>query len=274
MRSIVITGEGSYIGSALQEYLSREPGHYSVRVLPTIGIAPDSFDFHNVDAVINVAAIVHKKETPDLISLYDSVNRDLAIGLAKKAKEDGACLFIQFSTMSVYGKITGAVSEDTLPNPVTAYGRSKLEAERLIAPLADDRFHVAILRPPMVYGPGAKGNYHLLEKLTDYLFFCPTLQNRRSLVSVDCLCSFILGCVENPRSGVFFPQDPTPVSTASLIEQIASKKGKKLWRTSLFNPFIRFLSKHTTAGKKAFGDLVYENLSELPLSAVFQGESK
>ena len=269
MKKVIITGEGSYIGSQLQEHLLRRPDLYDVKILPTIGVVPESFDFRGASAVINVAAIVHRKETPDTLELYSSVNRDLAIGLAKKAKADGVSLFIQFSTMSVYGMQTGVITKDTPPHPVTAYGSSKLEAEKGIASLADDRFAVCILRPPMVYGPDAKGNYRLLEKLTSYLFFCPTVQNKRSLVSIDNLCEFIRERIDDVRSGVFFPQDPFPVSTVSLIEQIASRKGKKLWKTSLFNPLIRILSRTTPVGKKAFGDLVYEDLSELPLSAVF-----
>ena len=174
--------------------------------------------------------------------------------------------------MSIYGKNSGTITKETPLHPVTAYGKSKLEAERLIALLADDRFTVTILRPPMVYGPGAKGNYHLLEEMTDHLHLCPTVQNRRSLVSIDRLCEFIRGRIEDSCSGVFFPQDPNPVSTASLIEQIAFEKGKTLRKTSLFNPCIRFLAKKTTIGEKAFGDLLYEDLSVLPLSAVFQGE--
>lgn len=271
MKSVVITGEGSYIGSALQEYLSLYPDQYSVQTVPTIGKTLESFDFHGVDSVINVAAIVHRKETPDTLDLYSLVNRDLAAGLASKAKADGVHQFIQFSTMSVYGKTTGIITKDTPALPLTAYGKSKLESEHLIASLANDQFIVTILRPPMVYGPGAKGNYHLLEKITDYLFFCPTFQNRRSLISIDHLCEVIRLYIGDPHSGVFFPQDPQPVSTASLIEQIAHQKGKKLWKTSLFNPCIRLLILTTDAGKKAFGDLLYEDLSELPLSTILLG---
>lgn len=273
MKSIVITGEGSYIGTMLQDYLLRQHGLYDVRIIPTVAADPDTFNFRGSDAVVNVAAIVHRKETPDTAALYSSVNRDLAVRIAKKAKADNVPLFIQFSTMSVYGKQTGVITKDTPPHPVTAYGRSKLEAERGIAPLADDRFKVSVLRPPMVYGPGAKGNYHTLEKLTRFLVFCPTIQNRRSLVSIDRLCEAIRERIDNPRSGIFFPQDPTPVSTASLIKEIASRSGKNLWDTSVFNPLIRLLAKATPAGRKAFGDLLYEDLNELPLSAPFTEES-
>lgn len=272
MKSIVITGEGSYIGTQLREHLLGQHDLYAVRIQPTVGVAPESFIFQGADAVINVAAIVHRKETPDMQDLYDSVNRDLAVRIAKKAKADGVPFFIQLSTISIYGKQTGIITKDTPPHPVTFYGKSKLAAERGIASLADDRFAVAILRAPMVYGPGAKGSYHTLEKLSRVSLFCPTIQNKKSLVSIDRLCAFIRERIDEARSGIFFPQDPSPVSTASLIEQIASDAGRKLWKTSLFNPAIRLLMKSSYVGKKAFGDLVYEDLFELPLSAAFTKE--
>ena len=272
MKRIMITGKGSYIGNALQAYLRRRPDLYAVEALDTVNRAPESYDFHGIDTVVNVAAIVHQKETKALLPLYDRVNRDFAIGLCEKAKTDGAHQFIQCSTMSVYGKNTGVIDADTPLRPVTAYGKSKLEAERGMAPLADDGFAVAILRPPMVLGHGVKGHYRTLERLTDHLFFSPTLENRRTFVSIERLCAYIQARIDDPRSGVFFPQDPTPVSTASLIDGFAAEKGRRLWKTSLFNPAIRLLRLTTTVGKKAFGDLVYENVSELPLSAVFDKE--
>ena len=269
MKTIVIAGEGSYIGTHLQEYLRQQTDVYAVKVYPTVGIDPQSFDISGTDAVINVAAIVHRKETPETLDLYYSVNQDFAINLAKKAKEENVPLFIQFSTMSVYGKQTGIITKDSPLHPVTAYAKSKLEAERGLASLVDDHFAVSILRPPMVYGPGAKGNYHLLEKLTDYLFFCPTFQNKRSLVSIDHLCKAVYKCIQDARSGIFFPQDPFPISTVSLIEQIAACKGKKLRKTSIFNPLIKFLTATTGMGKKAFGNLLYQDLFELPLSSIY-----
>lgn len=273
MKSVIITGEGSYIGTMLCKHLLAQNGMYAVQIVSTVEASPESFDFCGADAVINVAAIVHRKDTPGMQSLYDSVNRDLAVIIAEKAKSDGVPLLIQFSTMSVYGMQTGVITKSTPPHPVTAYAKSKLEAERRIAPLADESFAVAILRPPMVYGPGAKGNYRTLEKLTRYLFFCPTVQNKRSLISIDRLCEYVRKRIDEARSGIFFPQDPSPVSTVALIEQIASDAGRKLWKTSLFNPMIQLLVKETSVGKKAFGDLLYDDLSELPLSAAFFGGS-
>ena len=267
MKRILITGENSYIGTHLERHLERFPERYAVRTLPMLGHTPDEYDFHGADAVVHLAAIVHRGETAETIPLYDAVNRDLALAVAKRAKEAGVKQLILFSTMSVYGMEIGVITKDTAPAPKTHYGRSKLEAERAIAPLADERFQVTILRPPMVFGTGAKGNYARLEALTKKLPFIPDFQNRRSLVSIETLCESIKGYLDEPRSGIFFPQEKEPVSTSALIERIAKTQGRTLKRTKLFNPAIRLLRGFSHAGKKAFGDLVYEDLSELPLSA-------
>lgn len=274
MKRILITGENSYIGTHLERHLQRFPDRYAAETLAMKGHTPDEYDFHGADAVVHVAAIVHKKETAETIPLYGAVNRDLALAVAKRAKDAGVKQFILFSTMSVYGMETGVITKDTAPAPKTLYGRSKLEAERAIAALADDGFKVTILRPPMVFGEGAKGNYRRLEALTKRLPFVPDFENRRSLVSIETLCEAIQGYIDEPRAGVFFPQEAEPVSTTALMERIAASQGRTPKKTKVFNPAIRLFRACTHAGKKAFGDLIYENLKELPLSAVFQEEGK
>ena len=267
MKRILITGENSYIGTNLERHLMRFSDRYAVETLAMIGHTPDEYDFHGTDAVVHVAAIVHKKETAETIPLYDAVNRDLALAVAKRAKDAGVKQFILFSTMSVYGMETGVITKDTAPAPKTLYGRSKLGAERAVAALSDDAFKVTILRPPMVFGKGAKGNYRRLEALTKRLPLLPDFPNRRSLVSIETLCEAIRGYIDEPCPGVFFPQEAEPVSTTALMERIAIGQGKLVRKTKLFNPAIRLLRACTHAGKKAFGDLVYENLAMLPLSA-------
>ena len=274
MKKILITGENSYIGTNLERHLAQFPDRYAVETLPMIGHTPDEYDFCGADAVVHVAAIVHRKETVKTIPLYNAVNCDLALAAAKRAKDAGVNQFILFSTMSVYGMETGVITRDTAPAPKTLYGRSKLAAERAIALLADEAFRVTILRPPMVFGEGAKGNYARLESLTKKLPFLPDFENRRSLVSIGTLCEAIRGYLDEPRSGVFFPQEAAPVSTAVLMERIATAQGRSLKKTKAFNPAIRLLRACTHAGKKAFGDLVYEDLSELPLSAAFKEEAE
>ena len=84
--------------------------------------------------------------------------------MAKKAKAEGVAQFIFMSSMSIYGKNTGRINKDTMPKPNSYYGKSKWQAEVALEQLVSETFQVAILRPPMVYGDGCRGNYSLLKK--------------------------------------------------------------------------------------------------------------
>lgn len=273
MKRILITGKNGYIGTNLAAFLSRQPSLYAVESISLRDRAPDAYDFHGADAIVHLAAIVHRKETQRNRALYDAVNRDLAIALAEKAKREGVKQFVFMSTMSVYGMDEGTVTKDTLPDPKTAYGRSKLEAERAIAALAEEDFTVTVLRAPVVFGPGAKGNPARLERLAKHLPFCPTYENRRTAVSIETLCGAIESALRTPRSCILFPQEPAPVSTCTLLERIQREQGKPVRKTKLLNPLIRMLRACTRVGKKAFGDLVYQDLTELALSDPYGEEA-
>jgi UDP-glucose 4-epimerase len=272
MKRILITGTDSYIGTHLRQHLASFPDAYAVTEVSTQPF-DDAVDFHGADAIVHVAAIVHRKETKETLALYDAVNCDLAVRIAEKAKREGVKQFVLFSTMSVYGMDAGVITRDTVPQPKTAYGRSKLAAERRIAALADDGFTVTVLRPPMVFGPGAKGNPARLERLSKRLPFCPDFENRRSMVSIDTLCERIRSYLDAPRSGVVFPQEASPIATKTLIAESMRAQGRRVRYTKLLNPAIRVLKNCSRAGKKAFGDLVYEGLNDavLPLET---GEEK
>lgn len=267
MKRILITGKDSYIGTHIAQYLARYPDSYSVTEIGTLPFDANAVDFHGADAVVHVAAIVHRKETKASLPLYDAVNRDLAVQIAEKAKREGVKQFVLFSSMSVYGMDEGVVTRDTPPNPKTAYARSKYEAERRISPLADDVFKVTVLRPPMVIGEGAKGNPARLYSLAKRLPFCPDYENRRSTVSIETLCARVRAYLDEPRSGVVFPQESAPVATKTLIAQAMAEQGRAVKYSKVLNPAIRALRRCTRIGKKAFGNLVYEGLNDavLPL---------
>ena len=132
--------------------------------------------------------------------------------------------------------------------------------------LADDTFKVAILRPPMIYGKGSKGNYPLLSKMARKLPFFPNVKNERSMLYVGNLCKFISLIIRNSEQGIFFPQNAEYVQTSNMVKLIAQQKGRKIWLTKLGNPFLRLLG--VIGGKpgrlinKAFGNIVYDkNLS-------------
>lgn len=165
MKRILITGKNSYIGSRFQEWLAKHPDKYKVDAISLRDESWKEKDFSEYDVVYHVAGIAHRKETKENRELYYKVNRDLAYEVAKKSKQDGIKQFIFLSTMSVYGLESGVIDEHTPLKPKSNYGKSKLQAEELIKPLEDDSFKIAILRPPMVYGKGCKGNYPRLAKL-------------------------------------------------------------------------------------------------------------
>ena len=265
MKRILITGEHGWIGTAIRDRLNAFPDRYAAETVSLRNVRPETLHLCGFDAVVHTAAIVHQKETRETEALYMRVNCDMTEALAKTAKRDGVGQFVFMSTMSVYGMETGTITKDTVPKPLTQYGRSKLEAERRIAGLYDDAFCVTILRPPMVFGPGAKGNPEKLDRLAKRLPLCPDFENRRSMVSIDTLCAAVQQHLDAPRAGVFFPQEPEPVATRTLIERAMREQGRTPKRSKLLNPAIRILRACTHVGKKAFGDLVYENLSALPL---------
>ena len=166
MKKILITGANSYIGTSFESFLKTNyPEAYQVDTVDMMGDGWRSLDFSSYDVVFNVAGIAHQKETKDNAHLYYDINRDLAFEIAKKAQKEGVKQIVFLSSMSVYGKDTGLITNDTKPEPKTNYGKSKLQAEELIKDLCNDSFRVCILRPPMVYGEGCKGNYNSIIKL-------------------------------------------------------------------------------------------------------------
>lgn len=257
MKRILITGAGSYIGEKLAARLDAR-ADWEACVLDMIDPAWRSFDFAGFDAVVHVAGIVHQKERPDMQALYDSVNRDLPLEVARRALDAGVQQFVFMSTISVYGIHAGRITPDTPEAPVTMYGHSKLAAEAALNALRAEGLRVAVLRPPMVYGPGCRGNGALLEKLLRRVPLFPDFDNRRSMVHVDVLTAFIERCIERCDDGLFFPQDPEYRSTRYLTEQIAAWDGLHIRYTRAFNPLIRLLRARIGPLQKLFGDLTVE----------------
>jgi UDP-glucose 4-epimerase len=159
MKKILISGACSYIGISLERFLSQWPEQYQVDTLDVIGDSWKSADIAGYDAVFHVAGIAHQKETAENSHLYFEVNRDLAVAMARKAKNAGIPHFVFMSTMSVYGMESGVITPDTKPQPKNSYGQSKLEAEDAMHAMEDESFRVAVLRPPMVYGKNCRGNF-------------------------------------------------------------------------------------------------------------------
>lgn len=259
MKKILITGANSYIGTSFEKYINE---NYSTKYqVETIDMKDPSWrekSFEGYDVVFHVSGIAHIKETKQNANLYFEVNRDLAVEVAIKAKNDGIKQFIFLSTMSVYGKDTGVITKETKPNPKTNYGKSKLQAEEQIIKLRCDSFKVCILRPPMVYGEGCKGNYQTLIKIVKKSPLFPRVNNKRSLVHINTLVTFVEDLICNEMDGLFFPQEKDYIRTIDLVNDIAKGLNKKVYFSFvlgfvilIFKPFIGKL-------RKAFGSLIYK----------------
>ncbi|MPQ33290.1 NAD-dependent epimerase/dehydratase family protein [Clostridium estertheticum] len=256
MKKILITGANSYIGTSLEKWLKKYSDKYLVDTVDMKDGTWKRKDFSGYDVVFHVAGIAHIKETKENVDLYYKVNRDLVYEVAQKAKEDGIKQFIFLSSMSIYGMETGVISKDTVPNPKSNYGKAKLQGEELIAPLQDSTFSIAVLRPPMIYGEGCKGNYVRLEKFALKSPIFPNIKNKRSMIEIDKLCEFVKLIIDEESMGLFLPQNEEYVCTSDMVRAIAEKHGKKIYMTTLFNPLLRILKVNTV--NKVFGDLVYE----------------
>lgn len=256
IKKILIAGAGSYIGESVKMYLESYPEEYSVDVLDTRGLKPTASVFSSYDVVFCVAGIAHIKETKQNRHLYYEINRDLVISIAKAAKAAGVKQFVLLSSMSVYGLETGFISKKTPPKPVSAYGKSKLQADQAIKKMENERFKFACLRPPMVYGENCTGNYRSLRSLALKSPVFPKYSNQRSMIYIGNLCEFIKRVIDQEKSGLFFPQNKVYTDTSEMVKTIAVANGKQIKLSGVMNFLIRFEKPGII--RKVFGNLTYE----------------
>lgn len=220
MKHVLITGKNSYIGTSVEKWLMREPDKYQVDTIDMVDGSWKQKDFSQYDVVFHVAGIAHVSSDPKMESLYYKVNRDLAIETAAKAKTDGVAQFIFMSSIIVYGDSSShkrVIDRTTVPNPSNFYGDSKLQAEEGIRALETDLFKVVILRPPMIYGKGSKGNYPRLASLARKTPIFPDIDNERSMLHIDNLVEYIKLMIDYGESGLFLPQNAEYVKTSEMV---------------------------------------------------------
>ena len=287
---ILITGAHSYVGEQVEKYLeeynkkifefSPEKKRYIIETISLYGEEWKKKDFSCYDVVFHVAGIAHqdddatiKKKNSCAIgsktredeqgTKYYAINRDLAIACAKKAKAEGVKQFIFMSSMIVYSGIEqDCITSKTPMQAKNFYGDSKLQADLALQKLQSDKFKVAILRPPMIYGKGCKGNYLKMVKLAKVLPFFPEIGNRRSMLYIGNLVEFIRLILENEENGVFFPQNREYVDTGKMICLIAKFHN---W-TCVLLPRFKLLSelmqhlpgKSGLLSRKAFSSSYYQ----------------
>ncbi len=261
MKKILITGKDSFVGTSFEKWLNKVEDQYKVDTIDMRDENWKKHDFSEYDSVLHVAGIAHVSTDPKMEELYYKVNRDLTIEVAKKAKLEGVSQFVFMSSIIVYGDATKkktVITRETVPTPKNFYGKSKLEAEQGITTLQDDKFNVVVIRPPMIYGKGSKGNYNRLAKFAKKYPIFPKVKNERSMIYIDNLSEFIRLMIENNEQGLFFPQNKEYVCTSEMVKLIAKANGRKVRLTRLFNPCLWLLGVFSGVINKVFGNLVYD----------------
>lgn len=274
MKRILITGANSYIGTSLERYLleyndlqGREL--YRVDTVSQRDSQWEEHDLRGYDAVFQASGIAHADTgavSRERQALYYQVNCDLAVRTAQKAQAAGVGLFIYPSSVIVYGDSapygkTRMITAQTPAECAHFYGDSKIRAEEALRRL-EAGMQVAILRLPMVYGRGSKGNYPLLAKLAGRLPFFPDVKNQRSMIYIENLCEFIRQRIEEGKGGLYFPQNSEYTTTSRMVQEIAAARGKKLRLLKIMNPLVALAShvpgKIGNMANKAFGSLTVD----------------
>lgn len=255
MKRILITGKSSYLANQFRSFLSGNE-NYQIDLISVREGWKDK-DFSSYDVVVHMAGLAHSSPKDDEKEKYYAINRDLAIEVARKAKQDGCAQFVFMSSVIVYGSHHTLITKDTPLCPDNFYGDSKKQAEEGILPLQNESFHVAVIRPPMIYGPGSKGNYRLLSRFSCVTPFFPNVYNERSMLYVDNFCACLKGMIDTGAGGIFLPQNKEIVSTVRLVKEIAKVHHHPLVVLKGLNPFISLLRKKSLFNK-VFGSLVID----------------
>lgn len=254
-KGVLIIGEHSYIGTRLAQELKNR--QIKAELISARNREWENAALERYDSVVIAAAIVHKKETKKNQLLYQQVNRDMPIAVARKAKAAGVGQIVFLSSMAVFGGQYERITLETEPKPETFYGKSKYEAEQELRKMENKHFHVAIIRPPMVYGENCPGNYGRLKKVAKYAFLFPDTGNKRSMIEVGNLSRELTEIILNSRSGIYHPQDANYVNTAQMVKEMREKMGKKTCLFTWMNWLIIPLSRRVRIVRKIFGNLWY-----------------
>lgn len=286
MKKILILGVGSYIGVSFASYIKKkDTDGFSVWRTSLRTDEWRDMDWSCYDCVINVTGKAHADigaVTEEEKQSYYQVNCDLAYETAKKAIADHVKQYIYFSSIIVYGDSSNStkpvvISQSTKPNPSNFYGDSKWRAEQKLTKLfsdTGDSARLAIIRPPMIYGPGCKGNYRTLIKLAKKLPVFPDYRNRRSILYIGNLCEFLCCLIRTGEGGLFFPQNSEYASTSEIVALLGERMQSRVRLLRILAPFAavatRIPGKPGGMAKKAFGSLTYEKSMSNYMGGAYQ----
>ncbi len=252
---IAVTGASGFVGQALCNALvergsslnaivrsdgsmrQRKGGLVKILALGKLSAKTDwSTALTEVSHVIHCAGRAHvmKESRSNAIAAYRATNVDVTLNLARQAAEAGIKRFIFISSIKVNGESTspGKAFKDTdTPNPLDAYGISKMEAELGLHEIScETGMEVVYIRPPLVYGAGVKGNFLTMMRLLNRGLPLPfgAIRNRRSMVALDNLVDLVINCLDNPAAAnqTFLVSDDEDLSTTELLQRLAKMLGR------------------------------------------------
>lgn len=248
---ILVTGAGGFVGRALCAALRQdklpciaavrraEGGNGIAEEIAVGDLGPDTdwqAALQGIDCVVHLAARTHVLDdrSPDPLAEYRRINVAVTRKLAQQAARSGVRRFVFLSSVKVNGESTTSqpFSERDEPRPEDAYGISKREAEEVLRTIGSETgMEIVILRPPLVYGPGVKGNFLRLLNAVARGVPLPlaSIDNRRSLVYVGNLVDAIITCIHAPAAAgrIFLVSDGEDLSTPELIRRLATAMGRR-----------------------------------------------
>lgn len=252
MGKVLVTGASGFIGKNLIKYLQDK----SFNLLPfarTFGmdyekINSNYLDEQDIEVIIHLAGKAHDLKNKFNEHEYFRVNTDLTILIFDEFLKSKAKTFIYFSSVkAVKDHYAETLSEETIPSPITSYGKSKFKAEKyLLSKIVGIEKRIIIFRPCMVHGPGNKGNLNLLYNLISKKFPWPlgAFNNYRSFCSIDNLCFVVNELISRPEilSGIYNIADDDTISTNRIIELIGISLNKKPMIFSINKKIIKFIT--------------------------------
>ena len=226
--NILLTGSSGFIGSSfIKEYHSQ----MKINSFSFLKDSLNSLKLNGIDCIVHSGALVHQmNKEPSYEEFYES-NVNQTLQLAIKAKKNNVRQFIFISTVKVFGEESNEIYNENSPTkPKDNYGITKKIAEEKLMNLEDKNFKVAILRLPLVFGPGVKANFRSLINLVKKFKILPlgSINNKRSLVFVGNVGQYIFQIIKLNVRGIFIANENENFSTSELIHQIANALDKKV----------------------------------------------
>ena len=265
MKTLMITGASGFIGS---NFIEKYKDKYNIIPVDLIKNKPEELDFTNVDCVLHLAALVHQMNGAPREKFFE-VNTELTKKMAEESKKHGVKHFVFYSTVKVYGydgdlyNHNIILNENSPCNPKNdPYGESKLEAEKILKSLENENFKIGIIRPPMVYGKGVKGNMKSLIKLIRISPILPFnyAKNKRTLVNIENLMYLTSLVIDKEGQGIFLPLDDKSLSLKEIFEGIKNAYNFKRINLPLVEPFFWLLTKlKPNIMVRLYGSLQFEN---------------